>query len=782
MTTARTSGRDVASCAAARISSCTATFSAFIGGRSSRIVPMPPSTSRVTNSDMRASVTGPNSGQTVQLCIGPLCMGRGWKETMSDIEHDCWPGSPFPLGATWDGEGTNFALFAPAAESVELCLFDGQAEERVPLEDVTYHVWHGYLPRVGPRQRYGFRVDGPFDTRQGLRWNSSKLLIDPYARALDGELVLDDAVFGYPPGKDDTHQDHRDSASLVPKAVVVADAFPWGEDPRPATPWADTVIYEMHVKGFTARHPDVPPSVRGTYAGLAHPAAIEHLQRLGVTAVELMPVHHFVSEPHLLRRGLTNYWGYNTLGFFAPHAAYSSSGSRGEQVREFKAMVRALHAAGIEVILDVVYNHTAEGDETGPTLSFRGIDNPTYYRLRDDDPRRYLDYTGTGNTLNAQQPHVLQLIMDSLRYWVTEMHVDGFRFDLASALARSFHDVDKLSAFFDIIQQDPVLSRVKLIAEPWDLGPGGYLVGEFPPLWTEWNGKYRDSVRDFWRGADTGVAELGYRLTGSSDLYQDDGRPPCASINFVTCHDGFSLHDLVSYNDKHNDENREENRDGNDDNRSWNFGVEGDTDDSQIQDLRVRQMRNFLATLLLSQGVPMLRMGDELAHSQHGNNNAYCQDNEISWLDWTSDPFSDLVARLISLRRTHPVFRQRAFFQGSELAADGTKDIAWFTPTGVEMNDADWTSSSAQTLGMYLNGRGIRTRGPRGERITDDSFLLLLHSGDEPCKFQLPGQPWASGYVVELDTAGSLDIEGIALHAAPIELTARSLVLLRVRR
>src|SRR3954467_2069065 len=783
MTTARTSGRDVASCAAARISSCTATLSAFIGGRSSRIVPMPPSTSRVTNSDMRASVTGPDSGQTMQLCIGPLCTAPGWKETMSDIEHDSWPGSPFPLGATWDGEGTNFALFAPAAESVELCLFDGEAEERVALEEVTYHVWHGYLPRVGPRQRYGFRVDGPFDPGHGLRWNSGKLLIDPYARALDGEFALDDAVFGYPPGKEDTAQDHHDSASFVPKAVVVADAFPWGEDPRPATPWADTVIYEMHVKGFTARHPDVPPSVRGTYAGLAHPAAIEHLRRLGVTAVELMPVHHFVSEPALLRRGLTNYWGYNTLGFFAPHAAYSSSGSRGEQVREFKAMVRALHAAGIEVILDVVYNHTAEGDEKGPTLSFRGIDNPTYYRLRADDPRRYLDYTGTGNTLNAQQPHVLQLIMDSLRYWVTEMHVDGFRFDLAAALARSFHDVDKLSAFFDIIQQDPVLSRVKLIAEPWDLGPGGYLVGEFPPLWTEWNGKYRDTVRDFWRGADTGVAELGYRLTGSSDLYQDDGRRPYASINFVTCHDGFTLCDLVSYNDKHNQANGEGNRDGNDDNRSSNLGVEGETGDPQLQELRIRQMRNFLATLLLSQGVPMLRMGDELAHTQRGNNNAYCQDNEISWLDWTSDPFSDLVARLISLRRTHPVFRQRAFFQGSELAADGTKDIAWFTPSGVEMNDADWSSSSAQTLGMYLNGRGIRTRGPRGERITDDSFLLLLHSGDEPCKFQLPGQPWASGYVVELDTAGPPTVEGIALHApAPVELTARSLVLLRARR
>src|SRR4051812_4536375 len=748
---------------------------------------MPPSTSSVTNSDMRASVTGPNSGQTVQLCIGPLCMGPGWKETMSDIEHDCWPGSPFPLGATWDGEGTNFALFAPAAESVELCLFDGQAEERVPLEDVTYHVWHGYLPRVGPRQRYGFRVDGPFDTRQGLRWNSSKLLIDPYARALDGEFVLDDAVFGYPSGKDDTHQDHRDSASLVPKAVVVADAFPWGEDPRPATPWADTVIYEMHVKGFTARHPDVPPSVRGTYAGLAHPAAIEHLQRLGVTAVELMPVHHFVSEPALLRRGLTNYWGYNTLGFFAPHAAYSSSGSRGEQVREFKAMVRALHAAGIEVILDVVYNHTAEGDETGPTLSFRGIDNPTYYRLRDDDPRRYLDYTGTGNTLNAQQPHVLQLIMDSLRYWVTEMHVDGFRFDLAAALARSFHDVDKLSAFFDIIQQDPVLSRVKLIAEPWDLGPGGYLVGEFPPLWTEWNGKYRDTVRDFWRGAETGVAELAYRLSGSSDLYRDDGRKPYASINFVTCHDGYSLRDLVSYEQKHNEANGEGNRDGNSDNRSWNCGVEGETDDPGINAIRSRQLLNFLTTLLLSTGVPMLRMGDELAHTQRGNNNAYCQDNELSWLDWSHanndavGPFNlvDMVAALVRLRRVHPVFRQRAFFEGHRLD-DGAKDLAWFTPDGHEMNDDDWSSPSARTIGMYLSGRGIRTRGPRGERIVDDSFLLLLHAGAQDQTFVLPGPPWGDSYVVEVDTAHPALITRERTPAGvELPLTARSTVLLR---
>jgi glycogen operon protein len=711
---------------------------------------------------------------------------------MTDDSIPSWPGSPTPLGATWNGEGTNFALFAPAAESVDLCLFDdsaaGQAgrEHRIALEEVTYHVWHGFVPRIGPGQRYGFRVDGPFDPDRGARWNPSKLLTDPYARALDGEFVADDAIFGYPTGRDDTHQDHRDSAAFVPKSVVVHDVFPWGGDHhRPHTQWADTVIYELHVRGFTMRHPDVPPELRGTYAGLAHPSVIEHLHRLGVTAVELMPVHHFVSEPPLLRRGLGNYWGYNTLGYFAPHAAYCSSGSRGEQVREFKAMVRALHAAGIEVILDVVYNHTAEGDERGPTLEFRGIDNPTYYRLRDDDPRYYRDYTGTGNTLNAQQPHVLQLITDSLRYWVTEMNVDGFRFDLAAALARSFHDVDKLSAFFDVIQQDPVLSQVKLIAEPWDLGPGGYQVGEFPPLWTEWNGKYRDAVRDFWRGADTGVAELGFRLTGSSDLYQDDGRRPYASINFVTCHDGFTLRDLVSYDTKHNEANGEDNKDGNDDNRSWNCGVEGDTDDPAILALRARQMRNLLATLLLSTGVPMLRMGDELAHTQQGNNNAYCQDNETSWLDWSGQgPFSpdiDLVGRLVALRGRHPVFRQRAFFQGRPIGGDGTKDLAWFTPDGNEMSDDDWSATSAQTLGMYVSGSGIRTRGPRGQRITDDSFLFVLHAGAEPASFRLPGPPWASGYVLELDTAEAGTQPRDVPAGSDLPLVARSAVLLRAQ-
>jgi isoamylase len=551
-----------------------------------------------------------------------------------------WPGWPAPLGATYDGNGTNFSLFAGSAEAVDLCLFDEHGNEtRIPLVDTTYHAWHGYLPDVGPGQRYGFRVDGVFDPQIGARWNPSKLLIDPYAQALDGEFLLHDAVFGYPPGRDDTVQDHRDSAAYVPKGVVVHDEFDWAHDQRPKTAWADTIIYELHVRGFTMRNERIPEHIRGSYAGLAHPAAVEHLVQLGVTAVELMPVHHFISEPRLLAKGLTNYWGYNSIGYFAPHAAYSSSGSCGQQVREFKQMVRALHDAGLEVILDVVYNHTAEGDETGPTLSFRGIDNIGYYRLRDADPRHYADYTGCGNTLDVRHPHTLQLIMDSLRYWVTEMHVDGFRFDLAAALARSMHDVDKLSAFFDVIQQDPVVSRVKLIAEPWDVGAGGYQVGEFPPLWTEWNGKYRDTVRDFWlgdpRGVDTGVRELGYRLTGSSDLYQDDGRRPFASINFVTAHDGFTLRDLVSYNEKHNEANGEQNRDGTDDNRSWNCGVEGPTDDPAVNEVRERLSRSILATLLLSVGVPMLIAGDEVGRTQQGNNNAYCQDNEISWLDWS---------------------------------------------------------------------------------------------------------------------------------------------------
>ena len=546
-----------------------------------------------------------------------------------------WPGRWQPLGATYDGEGTNFALWSSGAEGVDLCLFaDDGTEERIRLEDSTFHTWHGYIPGVGPGQRYGFRVYGPWDPKCGARWNPYKLLVDPYARAIDGAYTPHPAIFGHVDG-DDLRRNEQDSAPYVPKSVVAHDDFDWAEVERPRVSWANTVIYEMHVRGFTMRHPGVPDHLRGTYAGLAHPAAIEHLTNLGVTAIELLPTHHFVDEPHLVRRGLRNYWGYNSLGYFAPHAAYGSAGTRGEQVTEFKQMVRALHAAGIEVILDVVYNHTAEGDHLGPTLSFRGIDNTAYYRLRDGG-RHYADYTGTGNTLNVQQPQVLRLITDSLRYWVTAMHVDGFRFDLAAALARSMHDVDKLSAFLTVIQQDPVLSRVKLIAEPWDVGEGGYQVGEFPPLWTEWNDRYRDAVRDFWRMRAPGLRELASRLAGSSDLYEDDGRRPYASINFVTAHDGFTLRDLVSYERKHNEANGEENRDGNNDNRSWNCGGEGETTDPAVVSLRVRQAKNMLLTLLTSTGVPMLVAGDEMGRTQRGNNNAYCQDNDISWLDWTA--------------------------------------------------------------------------------------------------------------------------------------------------
>jgi isoamylase len=698
-----------------------------------------------------------------------------------------WPGRPFPLGAHWDGEGTNIALFSQGAQAVDVCLFDDHGTEtRIRLEESTYHVWHGYLPQVGPGQRYGFRVHGPFDPASGLRFNPDKLLVDPYARAIDGDFSLDGAVFGSVLGKDDQPQ-HQDSASFVPKGVVVHDGFPWGEDhQRPHNAWSDTVIYELHVKGFTALHPDIPENLRGTYAGLAHPAAINHLKRLGVTAIELMPVHHFVSEPHLLRRGLTNYWGYNTLGYFAPHADFSASGTLGEQVREFKSMVRAMHAAGIEVLLDVVYNHTAEGDQEGPTLSFRGIDNAHYYRLEEQNPRAYRDYTGCGNTLDARNPHVLQLLMDSLRYWVTEMHVDGFRFDLASALARSMHDVDKLSAFFDVIQQDPVVSQVKLIAEPWDVGEGGYQVGEFPPLWTEWNGMYRDTVRDLWRGQAHGVRELAYRLSGSSDLYQDDGRRPYASINFVTAHDGFTLHDLTTYEHKLNMANGEDNRDGDNHNRSWNCGVEGETDDPQVNARRLRQAKNMLSTLLLSTGVPMLTMGDEIRRTQGGNNNAYCQDSPVSWVAWEVDPDAqqvyDLVARLIQLRKDHPVFRQKAFFSGSAVGEDGVKDVAWFGADGRELDDGKWFDPSQQTLGMYLDGRGIRSRGPRGEEVVDDSFLLVLHAGGDDLELVLPGAPWAASYELVLDTAAGAREGSAHRPGSSVAQTNRSVLLFRALR
>ena len=696
-----------------------------------------------------------------------------------------WPGRPSPLGATWDGEGTNVALFTQGAEAVEVCLFDEAGQEtRIPLEESTFHVWHGYLPQVGPGQRYGFRVDGPFVPASGHRFNPAKLLVDPYARAVEGQFQLDDAVFGSVPGRDG-QQLHRDSAPYVPRSVVVHDMFPWGEDVRPRTAWADSVVYELHVKGFTAQHPDIPPDLRGTYAGLGHPAAIAHLTTLGVTAVELMPVHHFVSEPHLLRKGLTNYWGYNSLAYFAPHAAYSASGSRGEQVREFKAMVRSLHAAGIEVLLDVVYNHSAEGDQTGPTLSFRGIDNLSYYRTEQASRARYRDYTGCGNTLDARSPHVLQLIMDSLRYWVTEMHVDGFRFDLAPALTRSFHDVDKLSAFFDVIQQDPVVSAVKLVAEPWDLGEGGYQVGGFPPPWTEWNGKYRDTVRDVWRGSTSGVRELAYRLSGSSDLYQDDGRRPYASINFVTAHDGFTLRDLTTYEVKRNEGNGEDGRDGEAHNRSWNCGVEGETDDPEVRALRRRQVRNLLATLLLSTGVPMLSMGDEVLRTQHGNNNAYCQDNENSWMPWQLDEeataLRDLTGRLVHLRREHPVFRQRAFFSGHSRGDDGVKDLAWFGPDGVEVGN--WFDPSHPTIGMYLDGEGIATRGPRGEPVRDASFLVVLHAGSADITFVLPLAPWATSYDIVLDTSDDGPVVRPPLApGARLPLVARSLVLLEAAR
>ncbi len=550
-----------------------------------------------------------------------------------------WPGAPYPLGATWDGTGTNFALFSEVADQVELCLLNGDddaglTETRIPLTEVDAFVWHCYLPDVGPGQRYGYRVHGPYDPARGHRCNPAKLLLDPYGKSLNGELRWHESLFSYK-FTDPSAANTADSAPYMPQNVVINPFFDWGDDRAPRIPYHETVIYEAHVRGLTLRHPDVPAELRGTYAGLAHPAVIEHLARLGVTAVELMPVHQFVPEHTLVTRGLSNYWGYNTIGFLAPHKAYSSSIQRGGQVGEFKAMVRDLHAAGIEVILDVVYNHTAESDHRGPTLSFRGIDNAAYYRLRDDDPRYYLDYTGCGNSLNVRHPHALQLILDSLRYWILDMHVDGFRFDLASALARELHDVERLSAFFDLVQQDPVVSQVKLIAEPWDVGEGGYQVGNFPPLWTEWNGKYRDTVRDFWRGNPETLPEFASRLTGSSDLYETSGRRPVASINFVTCHDGFTLTDLVSYNRKHNEANGENNADGSDDNRSWNCGAEGPTTDPAITALRARQRRNFLATLLLSQGVPMLLAGDEIGRTQHGNNNAYCQDNETSWVDWS---------------------------------------------------------------------------------------------------------------------------------------------------
>jgi isoamylase len=697
-----------------------------------------------------------------------------------------WPGAAYPLGATWDGSGTNFALFSEVAERVELCLFDdADTEARLELTEVDGFVWHCYLPGVGPGQRYGYRVTGPYDPRRGHRCNAAKLLLDPYGKAIDGLVHWDDALLGYRTDAPD-QPSGTDSAPFMPRNVVVNPYFDWTGDRQLRTPYHQTVIYEAHVRGLTIRHPQVQADLRGTYAGLASPPVIDHLTRLGITAIELMPVHQSVPERELAARGLTNYWGYNTIGFFAPHNGYSGSGEPHGQVAEFKSMVKTLHAAGIEVILDVVYNHTAESGAQGPTLSFRGIDNAAYYRLDDDDPSRYLDYTGCGNSLNARHPHSLQLIMDSLRYWVLDMHVDGFRFDLAAALARELHEVDRLSAFFELVQQDPVVSQVKLIAEPWDVGAGGYQVGRFPPLWTEWNGKYRDTVRDLWRGQPGTLPDFASRLAGSSDLYETSARRPVASINFVTCHDGFTVGDLVSYNRKHNEPNGDDNRDGTDDNRSWNCGTEGPTDDAAITELRARQVRNFLVTLFCSQGVPMLLAGDEIGRTQLGNNNAYCQDNDTSWIDWEAAgkhaDLLDFTCELIALRRDHPVFRRRRFFSGTAPGNTGLGDITWLTPAGAEMTVTDW-GSDERALAVLLNGDAITEPGPRGEAIVDQSFLLLFNAADRPVTFTLPGADPTAAWEVVVDTAAPEPAAGDPRPAASqLTVTSRAVVVLRAAR
>ena len=700
-----------------------------------------------------------------------------------------WPGTAYPLGATWDGSGTNFALFSEVAERVELCLFDeGAAEARVELAEVDGFVWHCYLPGIGPGQRYGYRVHGPYEPARGHRCNAAKLLLDPYGKAVEGGLEWNPALFSGRPGDPSFA---RDSAPFMPRNVVINPYFDWADDRPPHTPYHETLIYEAHVRGLTLRHPEVPPELRGSYAGLGSPPVVDHLARLGVTAIELMPVHQFVPEQRLVERGLTNYWGYNTIGFFAPHNAYSAAAEPHGQVAEFKSMVRALHEAGIEVILDVVYNHTAEGGAPGPTLSFRGIDNAAYYQLDHDDPARYLDYTGCGNSLNVRHPHALQLIMDSLRYWVTEMHVDGFRFDLASALARELHQVDRLATFFELVQQDPVVSQVKLIAEPWDVGEGGYQVGKFPPLWSEWNGKYRDTVRDFWRGVPGTLPEFASRLTGSSDLYETSARRPVASVNFVTCHDGFTMADLVSYNDKHNEANGERNADGTDDNRSWNCGVEGPAGDPAVIALRARQVRNFLVTLFFSQGVPMLTAGDELGRTQRGNNNAYCQDNEVSWMDWAlveeHADLLDFTRALADLRRAHPVFRRRRFFSGEPAAAGGLRDLIWLAASGEPMADGDWGNSQLKSVGVFLNGGAITEPGPRGDPLVDQSFLLLFNARPEPVTFRLPGAAYAASWEPVADTAtgqGSLlgaGLDGPASVAAEtaVDVAPRAVIVLR---
>ncbi len=697
-----------------------------------------------------------------------------------------YPGIPYPLGATWDGQGVNFALFAENATGVELCLFDermGATQHTiVKMRERTHQMYHVYLPGIGPGQLYGYRVHGPYDPANGHRFNPAKLLIDPYAKAIAGTIEWDQSLFGYEIGNkdEDLKMSNTDSAPFIPKSVVVDDAFDWQGVQAPKRPYHNSIIYETHLKGFTRLHPDIPEEIRGTYAAMAHPAAINYLKKLGVTAVELLPVHHFVADAHLVEKGLTNYWGYNSIGFFAPDARYAATGVGGEQVTEFKAMVRELHKAGIEVILDVVYNHTAEGNHLGPTFSFKGIDNVAYYRLM-DDKRYYNDYTGTGNTLRANYPSVLRLMMDSLRYWIEHMHVDGFRFDLASTLARELHEVDKLGSFFDVIHQDPIISQVKLIAEPWDIGEGGYQVGNFPPGWTEWNGKYRDCIRDYWRGADSMLGEFAARFTGSPDLYQDDNRRPTASINFITAHDGFTLNDLVSYNEKHNEANGEDNRDGESHNRSWNCGVEGPTDDPEIIALRQRQKRNFLTSLLLSQGVPMIVAGDELSRTQNGNNNAYCQDNEISWINWekADRELMDYTQKLIALRSSHPAFCRRKWFQGRPIKGIDVEDIALFLPDGSEMTDEHWNTSFAKSLGVYLNGKGIHMQSPKGEPIQDDSFYIIFNAHHESLDYNLPPAKYGDHWEKILDTfTGVIDKGESYKPTEKVEVGARSIIVL----
>ena len=701
-----------------------------------------------------------------------------------------WPGTAYPLGATYDGAGTNFSLFSEVADKVELCLIakDG-TEQRIPLDEVDGYVWHAYLPTVSPGQRYGFRVHGPWDPAAGHRCDPSKLLLDPYGKSFYGDFDFTQALFSYDLESDDpalTLADPTvDSLGNTMTSVVINPFFDWGSDRAPRTPYHETVIYEAHVKGLTRLHPDIPEQLRGTYAGLAHPVIIEHLKSLNVTAIELMPVHQFLHDHRLLELSLRNYWGYNTFGFFAPHSDYAANRHAGGAVPEFKAMVRSFHDAGIEVILDVVYNHTAEGNHLGPTLNFRGIDNAAYYRLLDGEEQFYKDFTGTGNSLNARHPHTLQLIMDSLRYWVLEMHVDGFRFDLASTLAREFYDVDRLSAFFDLVQQDPVISQVKLIAEPWDIGEGGYQVGNFPGLWTEWNGKYRDTVRDYWRGEPATLGEFASRLTGSSDLYENTGRRPGASINFVTCHDGFTLADLVSYNEKHNEANGEENRDGESHNRSWNCGVEGPTDDPDIIALRARQMRNVIGTLMVSQGTPMISHGDEIGRTQGGNNNAYCQDSPLAWVDWSkladNAELLEFTRKAVALRKKHPVFRRRRFLAGNPIrSGEQERDIAWLTPAGAEMTPEDWDSGFGRSIAVFLNGEAIPEPNARGERVRDDSFLLCFNAHDEPLDFVLPPDDYAEKWVIALDTGDPAGAEEMTVSAGEkISLQPRSLRVLK---